>query len=182
MPRVPVRDVDDCPPESREALEQLTKRMGGKTLNIFGGMANSPAVINLYTSVEGTLGEYSSFDAGTRKAIHLTVANVNGCHYCQAAYTGGAKAAGFSEEQTLQIRSGHLDGDERFTALLGFAREIAGEKGHVSDATWNATLQAGWSEPELLDAFGEVIRTTLTNWFNHLVGTERDLPAAPPLD
>jgi hypothetical protein len=26
------------------------------------------------------------------------------------------------------------------------------------------------------------VRTVMTNWFNHLVGTELDLPAAPTLD
>jgi hypothetical protein len=35
---------------------------------------------------------------------------------------------------------------------------------------------------QLLEALGEVVRTTLTNYFNHLVGTELDLPPAPELD
>jgi AhpD family alkylhydroperoxidase len=78
------------------------------------------------------------------------VANVNECDYCQAADTGAAKAQGFSEEETLQIRRGAIDG--------------------------------GWSDVERLDADADVVRTIPTNYFNHLVGTELDLPPASSLD
>jgi AhpD family alkylhydroperoxidase len=137
-------------------------------------------VIGLYDAAEELLAERSHLDAATREAIHLTVANVNDCSYCQAAYTGSAKQQGFDDEQAVQIRTGHLEGDARLTALLAVAREIAADKGHVDD-TWKSALEAGWSEVELLDAYADVVRTIMTNYFNHLVGTELDLPEAPPL-
>ncbi|MFO7549551.1 MAG: hypothetical protein R6X29_11890 [Acidimicrobiia bacterium] len=34
--------------------------------------------------------------------------------------------------------------------------------------------------PASLGAYAEVVRTILGNYFNHLVDTELDLPAAPP--
>lgn len=52
----------------------------------------------------------------------------------------------------------------------------------VADETWSAALEAGWSERELLEGYAEVVRTIMTNYVNHLVGTELDLPAAPALD
>ncbi len=181
MARVPYHDVDTAPEASREALKRQSERVG-KTINIFGAMAHSPTVMNLYDAAEDLLGDVSNLDAATREAVHLTVANVNECEYCQAAYTGSAKAKGFSEEQTVQIRKGAVDGDDKLTALLAVARQIASDKGHVDDATWQAAQDAGWSDVELLDAYADVVRTVMTNWFNHLVGTEVDLPAAPPLD
>ncbi len=181
MARVPIHDVDSAPEGSKEALERQSKRVG-KTINIFGAMAHSPAVMGLYDAAEELLGERSNLDRRTREAIHLTVANVNQCDYCQAAYTGSAKAQGFSEEQTVQIRKGAVDEDDKLTALLALARELAEHKGEVADDTWQAALDAGWSDVELLDGYADVVRTILTNWFNHLVGTELDLPAAPALD
>jgi AhpD family alkylhydroperoxidase len=145
-------------------------------------MAHSPALMGLYDAAEELLGERSNLDRRTREAIHLTIANVNQCDYCQAAYTGSAKAQGFSEEQTVQIRKGAVDEEDKLTALLAVARELAEHRGEVADDTWQAALDAGWSDVELLDAYADVVRTILTNWFNHLVGTELDLPAAPALD
>jgi AhpD family alkylhydroperoxidase len=181
MARVPIHSTDDAPEASKEPLQRQSARVG-KTISIFGAMAHSPAVIGLYDAAEQLLGERSNLDPRTREAIHLTVANVNDCGYCQAAYTGAAKAQGFSEEQTVQIRRGRVEGDDELTAVLAFARELATNQGYVDDATWKADQEAGWSEVELLDAYADVVRTILTNYFNHLVGTELDLPQPPALD
>lgn len=102
MARVSYHDVENAPEPSREPLQRQSQRVG-KTINIFGAMAHSPAVIGLYDAVEGYLAENSSLDSATRAAIHLTVANVNDCSYCQAAYTSAAKASGFSEAQNRTL-------------------------------------------------------------------------------
>lgn len=181
MPRVPVHTVEDAPAESRDTLEGLGKRVG-KVINIFGEMAHAPALLESYAALEQTLSERSSLGEPVRQAIHLTVANANGCEYCQAAYTGAAKAAGHSDGDAIAIRRGHLPDDHKLTALLQVSREIATEKGYVDDRTWKEAIEAGWSEKELLEAYAEVVRTILTNYFNHFVGTELDLPTPPPLD
>ena len=181
MPRVPVHTVDDAPAESRDTLQALGERVG-KVINIFGEMAHAPALLETYATMEQTLREKSSLGEPVRQAIHLTVANVNDCGYCQAAYTGSSRAAGHSEEATLDIRRGVLPDDDKLTAMLQLCREIAAEKGYVDDATWKDALAAGWSEKELLEGYAEVVRTILTNYFNHLVGTELDLPEPPALD
>lgn len=181
MPRVPVHTVESAPEAAKENLQALTERVG-KTLNIFGEMAHAPVVLDTYVQLEGRLSSDSSLDQRTRAAMHLTVANVNECDYCQAAYTGQAKASGFSDEEAVAIRAGAVDGDPKLQTAVALAREIAANKGYVADATWNAALDAGWRDAQLLEVFVEVVRTILTNYFNHLVGTELDLPAAPSLD
>ncbi len=180
MPRVPVHTVDSAPDAAKDNLRALTERVG-KTLNIFGEMAHAPVVLDSYVQLEGRLSSQSSLDQRTRAALHLTVANVNECDYCQAAYTGEAKASGFSDEDAMAIRSGDLETDRQIQAAIALAREIAANKGYVDDATWSAALDAGWTDAQLLEIFIEVVRTIFTNYFNHLVGTELDLPAAPEL-
>lgn len=179
MPRVPVHTVESAPDAAKENLRAVTERVG-KTLNIFGEMAHAPVVLNSYVQLETRLASESSLDQRTRAALHLTVANVNGCDYCQAAYTGQAKANGFSDDDAKAIRAGDVS-DAQLQAAIAVAREIAANKGYVDDSTWSAALEAGWTDAQLLEVFMEVVRTILTNYFNHLVGTDLDLPAAPAL-
>lgn len=179
--RVPIHDLDTAPEGSRDPLGHQAKRVG-KVINIFGAMANSPALMEMYDLVETHLAKNSNLDNAARQAIHLTVAAVNDCGYCQAAYTGAAKAAGFDDEECLRIRRGDLSTRPELDSLLALSRQIADNRGYVDDSVWATTQEAGWSTEELLDAYAEVVRTILTNYFNHLVGTELDLPAPPPLD
>lgn len=180
MPRVPVHTVDSAPDAAKDNLRALTERVG-KTLNIFGEMAHAPVVLDSYVQLEHRLSADSTLDQRTRAALHLTVANVNGCDYCQAAYTSQAKASGFTDEDAIAIRAGAIDGDPPLQAAVAVARQIAADKGYVDDTTWTAAVDAGWSDAQLLEVFVEVVRTIFTNYFNHLVGTELDLPAAPGL-
>ncbi len=180
MTRVQIHDSETAPPQSADALKSLDHKYG-MTLNIFGAMANSPAVLNTFVAIEGSIAEHTSLDRKTRDAIHLAVANVNECTYCQGAYTMAAKAAGFDDEQAKQIRRGVVEGDDKLTALLALTREVAANRGSVDDATWRTAVEAGWSEQQLLEAFADTVRTIFTNFFNHFVDTEQDVPAAPPV-
>jgi AhpD family alkylhydroperoxidase len=181
MPRIPVHTVDDAPAASEETLRILEKRFG-KVLNIHGGMAHSPLVLQTYAAIQAAIAEHSTFDARTREAIALAVGAVDHCDYCQSAHTMAAKKAGYTEEETVAIRRGDADVESELAALLLVAREIAGEVGEVSDATWDKALAAGWSDTQLTEVFAHVAVNLYTNYFNHLARTELDLPAAPSLD
>ncbi len=180
MPRVPVHDLQTAPAESRPFLEHQAERLG-KVINLFGEMAHAPVLMQLYDTVETLLRERSSLDEATRQAIHLTVANVNRCDYCQAAYTAACRKAGFSQEQTVEIRRGEIEADARLSALLALCRQIAANSGYGRRHDMEAATDAGWSERNVLEAYADVVRTILTNYFNHMVDTELDLPAAPDL-
>ncbi|MBM9509263.1 carboxymuconolactone decarboxylase family protein [Actinacidiphila acididurans] len=180
MPRIPVHTVDNAPAASEQNLRTLEKKFG-KVLNIHGGMAHSPVVLATYTAIQGAIAEHGTFDARTREAIALAVGAVDDCSYCQAAHTVGAKAAGFTEEETVAIRRGDADVESKLAALLEVAREVAGEVGEVSDATWDKALAAGWTDVELTEVFAHVAVNLYTNYFNHLARTDLDLPAAPAL-
>ncbi len=180
MPRIPVHTVENAPQSSRDVLKTLEGRFG-KVLNIHGKMAHSPVVIQAYAALQETIAGYGTFDAATREAIALAVGNVDDCGYCQAAHTAGGKAAGLTEDQTVAIRADHVDFDPKLAALLAVTREVAGKVGNVEDATWQAALDAGWSDTELTELSVHVTLNLFTNYFNHLVHTELDLPAAPGL-
>lgn len=181
MPRIPVHTVDTAPAASQETLRRLEKRFG-RVLNIHGGMAHSPVVLAAYAALNAAVAEHGTLDARTREAVALAVGAVDRCHYCQSAHTVAAKAAGFTEEETVAIRRGDGGVEPGLAALLRVAREIAGGLGEVSDSSWDAALAAGWSDLELTELFAHVAANLYTNYFNHLARTELDLPAAPALE
>ena len=178
MPRIPVHTIETAPHESRDTLAAISKRMG-KTLNIHAGMAHSPVVLAAYASMSGAVRQHGTFDARTREAIALAVGNENDCRYCQAAHTVSAKAAGLSEEQTIAIRAGRVDFDDKIASIVEVARQIASNTGTVSEEAWNAAAAAGWSEEEVAETFAHVAVNLYTNYFNHFAGTELDVPEAP---
>jgi AhpD family alkylhydroperoxidase len=181
MPRIPVHTTVNAPAAGSETLGRLEKRFG-KVLNIHGGMAHSPVVLEAYAAMNAAIAQHSTLDARTREAIALAVGAVDRCAYCQSAHTISAKTAGFTEEETVAIRRGDAEVESNLAALLAVAREIAGEVGEVTDTTWDKALAAGWTDTELTEVFAHVAANLYTNYFNHFARTELDLPAAPGLD
>jgi AhpD family alkylhydroperoxidase len=177
MTRIPTHTVTSAPEASRDALKALEAKFG-KVLNIHGAMAHAPAVLETYAGIQNALQDKGVLDARTREAIALAVANVDECSYCQAAHTLAGKAAGLSEGQTIDIRRGQVD-DARLGALVTLVREQAGNVGHVQDSSWQAALDAGWTDVELTETSAVVALNLFTNYFNHLVQTDLDLPPAP---
>jgi len=179
MSRVPVHTVQSAPEGSRDALKALEATFG-KVLNIHGAMAHSPAVLATYAAVQRVLQDVGTFDAQTREVIALAVANVDECSYCQAAHTAGGQAAGLSEQETIDIRRGQVE-DPKRGALVTLVREQTANVGTVQDSTWQGALDAGWTDEELTETSAVVALNLFTNYFNHLVQTDLDLPAAPTL-
>lgn len=180
MSRIPVHSVEDAPQAARERLQALQAQFG-KVLNIHGEMAHAPVVLAAYGGIQDAIAEHGTFDAGTREAIALAVGNANDCGYCQSAHTQGAKAAGWSQEDTVAIRNGGIDADPKLTALLNVAREISRTGGDVDDDSWSQAREAGWTDTELTELFTHVIVNIFTNYFNHYAHTEIDVPVAPGL-
>ncbi|WP_435111962.1 carboxymuconolactone decarboxylase family protein [Nocardiopsis synnemataformans] len=181
MPRITVHTVEDAPAEAREGLRSLAAQMG-KVLNIHGEMAHSPVVLAAYQGIQQAIADHGTFDARTREAIALAVGAANECAYCQSAHTAAGRAAGWSEQETVQIRSGRIDSDPGLDALLSVAHEIAAERGEVAETTWKAAREAGWSDTQLTELFTHVALNLYTNYFNHYAQTELDVPKAPGLD
>ena len=177
MPRIPVHTVDSAPEASRDALTALESQYG-KVLNIHGEMAPSPAVLHAYVALQDVLREHGTLDARTREAIALAVGKEDDCDYCQAAHTGGGRKAGLSDDEMIDVRRGRA-AEPRLDAILVLARELAARVGNTSDEAWQSALDVGWSDEQLTELTTHVTLNLLTNYFNHHVHTELDVPAAP---
>ena len=173
MARLPV--VDPTHESVKSIFEGPLK---GKEINIFKGMANSPAVLNLYLSMAGAMEKFY-LSAAEREVIQLVAAEANSCDYCTAAHTMIGKGAGLSEEQTVEARQGKITGDAKLNALAQFATALHEKKGFVSDEDLAAFKGAGFDDGAVVEAVAVYALATFTNYFNHANETAVDFPTPP---
>lgn len=175
MPRLNVVQPAQATGPVKQMYDDLTAKMG-KVVNIFQGMANSPAALRAYISISAALaeGELSPQD---REAVYLAVSENNGCQYCVSAHSVVAKRAGLSEEETLSVRK-FKSSDEKRAALLEFVRKVIATKGFVADEDIAKVRRAGYSDGQIAEAIGYIGMATFANLFNHVHDTPIDFPAA----
>ena len=169
----------------------LPENATGHTEQVFAAIKRALGVVpNLYRTVghqAKTLETVLNFGAGQptltakeKEVIALAVAEANGCHYCLAAHSFLAKAAGLSADESQAARRG-ASCDPKRAALLGLVTGIVAGRGAVDDATYAAFLAAGYTEAQVPEVVLAVTQNLFTNYFNNLNGTAVDFPAAPAL-
>lgn len=153
--------------------------LAGKHFNLFKGLANSAAALDMYLGMAGAL-EKASLTFKEREAIQLAIAAANNCAYCESAHTALGKKAGLSEQQTIEARRGSLL-DAKLDALVKFALSVHEKRGFVSDQDVARFKAAGYSDAALTEVIAVYALATYTNMFNHVNGTVTDFPAAPQI-
>jgi uncharacterized peroxidase-related enzyme len=166
MPRLNTIDPASATGKAKELFDGPLK---GKHLNIFKGMAMS-----------GALGS-GSLSAAEREIVALVTAQQNDCDYCLAAHTHMGKGAGLSEAQTLEARRGDM-GDAKYGALATFTKALLDKKGFADEGDLKAFKAAGYDDGDVVEVIASLALNVFTNYFNHVNGTEVDLPAPPKLE
>jgi uncharacterized peroxidase-related enzyme len=175
MPRLKRLEKAQAPPRSAEIMEGLeSKKM---LLNIFRGMANSPAVLDAYLKFSGALKE-GKLDGKARESIALAVSQVNRSDYCLAAHTTIGKQAGLDDRAMRDARLGRSS-DKKTNGAVVLARQLISTQGHVTDADIAAARSAGLDDGDIAEVAAHVALTVFTNYFNHLNQTEVDFPKVP---
>jgi len=157
--------VEDAPGASRQLLQKIVQSTPtGRPANLHAQMAHSPAVLTAYTSLRAVLTEHTTFDPKVGAALTLATAAGVGNGYMIRIASRLADMNGWVEEQVAALRKGIPTSDVRIDALTGLVREAAANSGNVTDVTWKAAQQAGWSDEQLTDAFAYVGATVFTGY------------------
>lgn len=178
MPRLRVVTPEEATGKTEAIYNDVKKKMG-KVVNIFQGMANSPAALKAYLSMSAALAE-GELTPSDREAIYLAVSERNGCRYCVSAHAMFAKKAGLSDDAVLAARRFDAP-SEKPRALLRFVRLVMETHGFVSDAELTAVRNAGYTDGQIAEAIGYIGLATFSNYFNHVHETPLDFPEAPNL-
>ncbi len=179
MPRLNVVAVEQANGRVRELFDGLKKTLG-VVPNIYQGVANSPAALDILLGMGARLREGRLTGAET-EAIKLVVAQTYGCNYCLAAHTMVGKKAGLTEEETIAIRRGTV-GQPRLSALVRFVNNVVQPASRISNEDLQAIRSAGFNDGQITEILMVLAQTVFTTLFNRVNETVVDFPAAPRID
>lgn len=160
-----------------QGVFDVLKGKVGMVPNLYAATANSPKALNsLLTLGENLAG--GEFSAKEIEAIALSAGEANSCGYCLSAHTAIGKMNGFSEEETVQLRTGEI-ADDKLNALSKLVRNIVITRGKPSQIFIDKFFNVGYNKAALAEVIGHVALNTFTNYINHIADTPIDFPLAP---
>lgn len=167
-----VHTLESAPETARETLTGAKKALGFVP-NLYGIMAEAPALLKAYTTLSRIFDE-TSFSPTERQVVLLTVSYENGCQYCVAAHSVIADLQKVPAEVVGAIRDGKSISDAKLEALRRFTSAVTRTRGWPSDDDTEAFLNAGYTTAQVLEVVLGVGVKTLSNYTNHITGTPLD--------
>lgn len=172
MQNFPYHTPETAPADARPLLEDA-RRQYGMVPNLYAKMAEAPVLLQAYRQI-AELFSRSGLDPTEQQVVLLTVSRMNDCAYCMGAHSVLADAAGVPAEVTDAIRNDEPVHDARLEALRRFTARLVEARGWLDDADIRAFLAAGYTRANVLEVVLGVGQKTLSNYTNHIVGTDLD--------
>jgi AhpD family alkylhydroperoxidase len=172
MPRLKSLEQSQGAPRSQELMGNLESQK--MLLNIFRGMANSPAVLDAFLKFSGALRE-GKLDAKTRESIALAVGQANRTQYCLAAHTALGAKCGLDDAAIRNARLGQAT-DRKTAGAVALAQKLVNTRGVVAEPDITAARAAGLDDGDLAEVVANVALNIFTNYFNNMNQTEVDFP------
>lgn len=169
--------TQDATGQTAELFGAIRKAVG-KVPNAYATIgSNSPAVLAQALQTNAVL-KQGSLSAKELEAINLAVSEHSGCDYCLAAHTLSAtELAGYSIEQTQQLRRGSFPEDAKIDTLTRFAVELVSTRGTVPAGAVEAVRAAGYTDAQIVEAIQAISAILFTNMLNRVNDTTLDFPA-----
>jgi AhpD family alkylhydroperoxidase len=174
--QVPTRDQVDA--KAQGIFDNLKQKLG-MVPNLYATIGYSSDALANFLAFSGAAG-VKSFSGKELEAINLAVSEVNGCQYCLSAHTALAKMAGFTEEETYDLRGG-TSSDARLKAITQLAANISQNRGKAEDVYVQNFFNQGFDEKALIDLVSRVGAITFTNYTHGTTKVAIDFPRAKAL-
>jgi uncharacterized peroxidase-related enzyme len=175
MSNLKVVTREQADPQIQGIFDALKSKVG-MVPNLYAFIANSPITLPAYLAFDEALGK-GVFNAKDRQAIFLAVSQVNDCHYCQAAHTAIAKMNGFSEDDTIKLRTATIE-DTRLNAITTLASEITRSHGKPSQKALDNFLAQGFGTNALVELVAHVGYKIVANYLHNIAHFPVDFPKA----
>lgn len=172
--KVPTRG--EVSEHNRQIFDKLEKQIG-MVPNLYATMALSQNALGDFLSFSS---RKSSLNKKEQEIINLSVSEVNGCTYCQAAHTAIGKMNGFSDDEIIEFRKG-FSLNIKYHALAQISRLIVQKKGHISEESIRQFYEAGYSVENLIDLIFIVGEKTISNYLHGVFHFPVDFPLAVEL-
>lgn len=158
--------------EGREVLQQVQAKYGFIP-NLLGNMAEAPATARAYLALGDLLGE-TSFSVTEQQVILLAVSRYNECTYCVGAHSAIAAMEKVPADVVESIRNGEPIADPKLESLRRFTTTVVDQRGWLSDEDTGQFIAAGYGKQQILEVVLGVAMKTISNYTNHIAGTELD--------
>jgi len=159
---------------AKDVMEGAQEKMG-LVPNMYRTMANLPALLGAYECGYNLFREMSGFSPVEQEVVLITISRENGCDYCVAAHSFIAdKMSKVPEDVTDALRAGETPPDDKLAALSRFTRVMLETRGWPDPSEAKAFLEAGYEEKHMLGIVLALSVKTISNYSNHLFGTELD--------
>jgi uncharacterized peroxidase-related enzyme len=167
-------NIADAEPLARTTLETARHKLG-MIPNMYAYMANAPGLLETYRSGYELFRGGSGFSAVEQEVVFLSISHENECEYCMAAHSFLADAQSkVPPEVTEALRRGAEIPDTRLRALSRFTRIMVEKRGRPSESDLDLFRAAGYSDQHALQIVLAIGVKTLSNYTNHVCGTELD--------
>ncbi|PZR24623.1 MAG: alkylhydroperoxidase [Citrobacter freundii] len=173
---VPTRE--EVSPANQVLFDNLKKSLG-TVPNLFATMAYSQNALSTYLALSSGK---TSLKAKEKEVVNLVTSQVNDCDYCLAAHTYIGKLNGFSDEQILEIRSGHASFDVKLDALARLTKSFVTTNGRPDAALVDRFFEVGYTNETLVDLIVVIGDKVITNYLHGVTKVPVDFPAAPALE
>jgi len=159
---------------AKEIMEKADQTMG-MVPNMYRTMANLPALLGAYECGYNLFREMSGFSAVEQEVVLITISRANGCDYCVAAHSFIAdEMSKVPEAVTDALWAGETPPDNKLAALSRFTQAMVDKRGWPDRADAEAFFDAGYEEKHMLGVILAMSVKTISNYSNHLFGTELD--------
>ena len=165
--------IENAPEGSVAGLE-ATKKAFGFVPNLQTYMAESPALLNGYSSLWDIYHKQSGLSALEQQVVLLTINYENHCHYCMAGHSTLAKMQKMEPAVLEALREGTVIPDARLEALREFTRSVVVNRGFVKEQEVEQLLGAGYQRQTVFDVIAAVALKVMSNYTNHITGTPLD--------
>jgi uncharacterized peroxidase-related enzyme len=172
MPKFDIHTLDTAPRTAHDDLRQVQETYGFIP-NLLGELAESPATLSAYLSLQNHLNQ-SNFDKAEQLVLQLAISHENGCDYCQSAHATVAKQNDLEVEVVEALTNGDPLPHPRYNALAQFARDMVENRGELPQDRVNEFLTEGFTKAQVLEVILAVSMKTLSNYANHILETPVD--------
>lgn len=173
MSRLKALNPDEATGKTKELFDAVQSKMG-MVPNMMRTMGNSVSVLSGYLSFSGAVSS-SSLGPKLGELISLTVANFDGCNYCNTAHTFVGGKIGL-DKQSMDLARSAVSHDNKNNAALQFVKAILETKGKVSNTEFEKVKEAGFNDAQIAEIVAAVALSIFTNYFNNIADTEIDFP------
>lgn len=172
MANFPFHTAESAPAAAQPVLADANARFGFVP-NLYAGLAEAPPVLHAYLGLAQQFAA-TSLSPIEREVVSLAASAEHRCTFCVAAHSMLATSmAGMPEPVLTALREGREPEDPRLRALAAFTRAMVEDRGWVAGSPAHQRfIAAGFTPAQGLEVLLGVTQKVLSNYANHLMGTE----------